>query len=372
MSDLTPSNPARVKSRIQEPAWVAAAAAVVQLVVLLGVRFTVVAIPWWLILVLTGVIAVTTYFAIRVVPHVVGRRRLENAIRLLQQIEHHDFTALDAASQVTIRDPGGDDSIDELEKAIIRTGHALRTEMENLKRVETYRKDYLGNVSHELKTPLFSIRGFAETLLNGAIERPEVRTEFVQKILRNSDRLANLASDLGEIAKIEMGELKMRRAPFQLADLVRDVIDEIEPIAQHKNVRLIAEAAAKLPPVMGDEDRIRQVLVNLVDNGVKYTNEGGHVKLAATAKGASVDIVVSDDGIGVAPEHVQRLTERFYRVDASRSRAQGGTGLGLAIVKHILSAHGQPLRIESRLGTGSSFSFSLPVATSDAALPHRV
>jgi two-component system phosphate regulon sensor histidine kinase PhoR len=232
----------------------------------------------------------------------------------------------------------------------------------NLERIETYRRDFLGNVSHELKTPIFAIRGFAETLLGGALEREDVRGEFVEKIRQNAIRLDNLANDLSEIAKIETGELTMKVRPFDVEALLREVVETLESRADAKGINLAYTVSPRLPKGLADDERIRHVLLNLVDNGIKYTNEGGSVGIAARAVGGRVRFTISDTGIGIAPQYIGRVTERFFRVDPSRSRSQGGTGLGLAIAKHILNAHGGQLRIASDPGHGSTFSFSLPVS----------
>ena len=305
-----------------------------------------------------------------VVSWIVGNRlvarRVRQAIDDLRKIEQRDFEAVNT-------EVPGSDEISELRGVIASAGKALETEITAMKRLETYRKDFLGNVSHELKTPIFSIRGFAETLRDGALERPGVRDSFIDKIIKNADRLSNLAQDLSEIAKIETGELKMKQTAFTLRSVVSEVVDSIDPRARNKEITVRCELPPDLPKVFADEGRIRQVLSNLVENGVKYSNPGDTVSVLANRQGDHVVIEVADDGIGIAPEHQSRITERFYRVDASRSRDQGGTGLGLAIVKHILNAHGQRLELQSEVGVGSTFRFSLPLqeATKREAVAER-
>ena len=187
---------------------------------------------------------------------------------------------------------------------------------------------------------------------------------FVEKILRNADRLGNLTRDLSEVARIEMGELEMTMEPFRLKSLAAEVLESLEPVAGRKNVHLRCRVPDDLPRVVGDRERLRQVLTNLIDNAVKYNNEGGHVEVSARRlPSGQVNVSIMDDGIGIPPQHIPRLTERFYRVDTSRSRSEGGTGLGLAIVKHILGAHGTQLLVESQPGNGSTFGFTLPAAT---------
>lgn len=282
--------------------------------------------------------------------------RLELARDLLRQIRRRSFENLERAyvSQ--------SDELNSLIWQVYRTGRALEKEIEELQRMENYRREFLGNVSHELKTPIFSIRGFTETLLEADPGDEATRRAFLEKILRNADRLANLVRDLTEISRLETGELQLQRAPFDLSALVGEVIESMEPLAVARQVLLRGDVPEKLPCVLGDRERLRQVLVNLVDNAIKYNNPGGFVEVRLTQWGDHVRVAVVDNGIGIAPQHIPRLTERFYRVDRSRSREQGGTGLGLAIVKHILNAHQTRLEIESTPGKGSTFAFQLPTA----------
>ncbi len=291
-------------------------------------------------------------------------RRLGLARRTLQDVRHHRFDSLEKLPV-----PRGDE-LDALVWQVYRTGLALEKEIGALKKLENYRREYIGNVSHELKTPIFAIQGFAETLLDGGLDDARVRRQFVEKILRHAQRLRLLTRDLAELSRIETGELKMEMAPFSLARVAAEVAEALELVAADRRVRLALRVPDGLPPAWGDRERIRQVLTNLVENGVKYNNAGGLVEVVARRlPEGGLKVTVADDGIGVAPQHVPRLTERFFRADASRSREQGGTGLGLAIVKHILAAHGSRLLVESKLGQGSSFGFTLPLAPMERALP---
>jgi two-component system phosphate regulon sensor histidine kinase PhoR len=284
-------------------------------------------------------------------------RRITLARTVLREIRRSRFENLEAA-----RLPRGDE-LNDLVWQVYRTGQVLEREMQDLRKTEVYRKEFLGNVSHELKTPIFAIRGFTETLLGGAVDDGRVNRSFLDKILRNSDRLGNLVRDLGEISRIESGELTMVMAPFDLRATVCEVVESLEPIARDRSVTLRTAVPAGLPRAVGDADRLRQVLVNLVDNAIKYNKPDGQVEVVARhVAGGRIKLSIVDDGIGIDPDHIPRLTERFYRVDRSRSRSQGGTGLGLAIVKHILAAHDAHLVVESRPGRGSTFGFSLRAA----------
>jgi len=251
-------------------------------------------------------------------------------------------------------------------RQVYRTGRALQEEIDELRKLENYRREYLGNVSHELKTPIFAIQGFAETLLDGAIDDDEVNRRFLERIIRHSQRLTNLTNDLTEISRIESGELKMTMKPWELGLLAGEVIESLDVEAGRNEIQLRKRIPDDLPRVIADRERIRQVLSNLITNGIKYNNAGGFVEIRAIRLPSGlVKTSVIDSGIGIERDQVPRLTERFYRVDKSRSRTKGGTGLGLAIVKHILEAHSQRLTIESLPGEGSTFSFFLPLESTD-------
>ncbi len=323
------------------------------------VSLTVAPMPLWAIVVSGLAMGVGGY----VVVYQLAVRRLRELERLLRAIEERSF---DDVGGVSIE---GGDELTRLGQLAKRSGASVMEEMEQMKKMESYRRDFIGNVSHELKTPIFAIKGFSETLLGGALEDPTVKRSFVEKILHNASRLENLARDLSEISRIETGELKMDISPFRIDLLIREVIETLEPRAGDKRIDLRYVVPMQLPLAMGDDERIRQVLVNLIDNAIKYSNEEGRVEVVARfVEPSAIKISVVDDGIGVMQEQIPRLTERFYRVDKSRSRSQGGTGLGLSIVKHILGAHGKKLKVQSTEGRGSTFGFSLDAAAAEMAV----
>lgn len=255
------------------------------------------------------------------------------------------------------------DELDALIRQVYRAGRTLQQEVERLQAAESFRREFLGDVSHELRTPIFAVSGFAETLLDGALEDEAVRRRFVEKILSAARRLEALSRDLGEIAQLESGRLQLAREPVDVRAVADEVADALERRAAEAGIALAVRIPPGLPPVSADRDRLRQVLSNLAENAVKYNDRGGSVELTARRLASGdVRIAVVDDGIGIPADALPRLTERFFRVDKSRSREAGGTGLGLSIVKHILEAHGQPLAVESRPGYGSAFAFTLPAA----------
>lgn len=246
-----------------------------------------------------------------------------------------------------------------------------------LKRLEATRRDFVGNVSHEIRTPLTAVRGYAETLRTGAIQDPERAEKFLRVIERHSERLSRLTDDLLALSDLELGRAALQRAPTQLAPLVDATIDVVRKKAEQGRVAVRSSIAADLPAFSADADRVTQILLNLVDNAVKYTEPGGEVVVSAAKvarlpmsvervaePGAWIEMSVADTGIGIPSRDIPRLTERFYRVDKARSRALGGTGLGLAIVKHIVQAHGGVLHIESELGRGTTVSVFLPCGES--------
>lgn len=292
-------------------------------------------------------------------------RRLELARQTLREARKRRFDALGKLPNATSER----DELDALIRQVYRAGRALQAEIERLERLESYRKDFLGDVSHELRTPIFAVSGFAETLLDGALDDDRVRTRFVEKILSNAHRLEALTRDLAQISKLETGRLSLTVRPFDLRALAVETVESLDRMATEAGVALAVRVPEHLPPALADRDRVRQVLTNLAENAIKYNEPGGKVEIAARERDGRVRVGVVDDGIGIPKEAIPRLTERFYRVDKSRSRAQGGTGLGLAIVKHILEAHGTRLAVDSRPGYGSTFSFTLDAAPADGLRP---
>src|SRR5439155_11406214 len=231
---------------------------------------------------------------------------------------------------------------------------AVLHDVSELRRLEQVRTEFVANVSHELRTPLTAIQGYVETLLGGAIAEPENAQRFLEIVLRHTERLGRLLGDLADLSNIELGKLALRLAETKLAPIVESVLEITWPRAESGRVALEAHVPDALPPVYADHDRVAQILINLVDNAVKYTPPGGRVSVsAAVVAGPAVEVSVRDSGVGISSADLPRVTERFYRVDKARSRELGGTGLGLAIVKHLVAAHGGNLQLESELGRGT-------------------
>ncbi len=229
-----------------------------------------------------------------------------------------------------------------------------------IRRLEQVRRDFVANVSHELRTPLASIKGFAETLEMGAISDPKNAVEFVNSISKQADRMTALVEDLLDLAAIESGERVPLIEPVAMKDLLEDVVAGLKPLAGRRNLELRSDIAAGLPAAAGDRNQLRQVFVNLLENALKFTQAGSVVVTAAVA-GDRLMASVTDTGVGIPAQDLDRIFERFYRVDKARSREMGGTGLGLSIVKHLVETHGGSVRVESSVGRGSVFTVSLPI-----------
>ncbi len=236
-----------------------------------------------------------------------------------------------------------------------------------LQQLEQLRRDLVANVSHELKTPIAALRAHLENLLDG-VEKPDPET--LQVMLSQSERLGRLVEQLLDLSRLESGDVPLERGPVELAPLVDQVLSEIDVARSGRRVAVASSLPADLPPVLADRERIHQVLFNLLDNAVRFTPPGGRVEVRASRHDGSCEVSVQDTGVGIAPEHLPRLFERFYRVDPARSQKEGGTGIGLAIARSVVEAHGGHIRAESEMGKGSEFTFDLPVAPA-AASPTR-
>ena len=235
-------------------------------------------------------------------------------------------------------------------------------DMTDILKLEKTRRDFVANVSHELKTPVSIIKGYSETLLDGALDDRENARNFLQLIHDDADRLSRLVDDLLRLSAIESGQLLPDLKPCSAADIVAGTLSRFRQIADAKSIEITNNVPSRLPEILADENMVEEVLINLVDNALKYTHDNGKVTVAAEESGDYLKISVSDNGIGIQKDKINRLVERFYRVDPGRSIKLGGTGLGLSIVKHIVQVHGGEVGVESRLGEGSVFFFTLLIA----------
>lgn len=252
-------------------------------------------------------------------------------------------------------------SIDEVRVDVEVWAAHHKEEIEELRENEIFRKEFLLNLSHELKTPVFAIQGYVDTLINGALDKPEVNKKFLGNAAKNVTRLVNLINDLDEISRLESGEQLLYKETFIIQDLIEDVFETLSINAEEKQIKCSIKKGCEIPlNVYADKEKIRQVLINLVDNAIKYGKEYGIVEGSVySMEGKRILVEITDDGAGIAEEHLPRIFERFYRTDLARTRKIGGSGLGLSICKHIIEAHGQTMHVRSKIDVGTSFGFTL-------------
>ncbi len=253
--------------------------------------------------------------------------------------------------------------LEEVEAQVNRWAADKDQKIASLEELEEYRRNYLGNVSHELKTPLFSLQGFLHTLLDGGIHDPEVAVSFLQKAAKNAERLQTIVEDLESISQVESGKLQMDFTIFDIQKLTEEVFEELEVKAKERGIKLQFKEGAKNGwLVKADKEMVRQILTNLIANSIKYGKQNGVTKLSFYDMDKIVLVEVNDNGIGIPRHHHKHVFDRFYRVDSGRSRAAGGSGLGLAIVKHLVEAHEQSIHLRSTENVGSTFGFTLEKA----------
>ncbi len=248
----------------------------------------------------------------------------------------------------------------QLGERVSEMSQKTATELDTMKEMETYRKEYIGNISHELKTPLFTIQGYVETLMDGAVENLAVRDKYLSRIDTSVERLLDIVKDLDMINQFESGEIDLTITEFDINILVREMIDLLDLEAQKTNAKMQLQAAQQQIFVKADRQRISQVLVNLISNAIHYANrDNALIQVIIKPLNHKVLIEIKDNGMGIKPEALPRIFERFYRVESSRNRRDGGSGLGLAIVKHILEAHHENIEVHSVYLEGTTFSFTL-------------
>lgn len=306
-----------------------------------------------------GLLLMVTFSVVYVISARLHNERLDHLYDVVKNISRKKFEHYDDLN-------GRKDELDLIVNRSIKASDTVSQELARLNKIENYRKEFIGDISHELKTPIFAIQGFIETLLNGAIHDKNVNELFLKKAMRNVNRLIYLTNDLMEISRLETGELKSSIQDMYLRDVVLDVVESLQYKAQKEDIEIRVKDFDKNLQVKADRNQVKQVLVNLIENGMKYNKPGGHVEIGITQYKKSKEkilLYVKDSGIGIDKKDLKRVTERFFRVDKSRSRDKGGTGLGLAIVKHIVEAHGEKLLIESTPEIGSTFSITLTRAT---------
>ena len=313
---------------------------------------------WWIPLVTFAVLFIIAYF----LTDFVIQRFIYRKIKLIYKFIYQ--TKATKREEFYYKTILPQKSMEEVSEDVEKWAEQRKEEIEMLKRNEAYRKEFLQNLSHEFKTPVFAIQGYVDTLLDGALEKQEVNRKFLENASRNVDRLVNLIDDLDEISRLESGEVVLQKSNFVIQDLIREVFESLSIKATNKNVRCSIKKGCESPiTVFADKEKTRQVLINLVDNAIKYGKQNGTIEASIyNTDGKNILVEISDDGSGIGEEHLPRIFERFYRTDYGRSRNIGGTGLGLAICKHIVEADGHSIHVRSKLDIGTTFGFTLDKA----------
>lgn len=301
-----------------------------------------------------GISFCAAYILIRLVLEFLFFRHINSIHEALDTIKDQELANLTKPTNKISLNP-----LKRINRDIYTYAQNKQREIQELKRMETFRREFIADVSHELKTPIFAAQGFVHTLLDGAVEDKKVRTKFLKKAAKSLDGLDLLVHDLLTISQMETGEIKMHFENFDIVALTREVIDQLEGKAEKRNIKVTLEDSKQQHFVKGDYQRIYQVMMNLVSNGIKYTRKEGQVSIRFEEQDGQIITYVKDNGRGIPPKDLKRIFERFYRVEKSRSKEKGGTGLGLAIVKHIMEGHDSTVQVESEVDVGSTFSFKL-------------
>ncbi|WP_420577155.1 sensor histidine kinase [Ekhidna sp.] len=298
----------------------------------------------------------SSYILVRLVLEFLFFRQIETIYESLKKLKESEITLRGRASSVN--------PLKRINREISSFARSKEREIEELKERENFRREFIADVSHELKTPIFAAQGFVHTLLDGAINDKEVRKKFLKKAARSLDALDLLVQDILTISQIESGEIKMHFENFDMREMCNEILEQLEDKADKKGVELKMTKKYKDPIIVrGDYRRIYQVMLNLISNAIKYTKKGGQAKISfKEMPNERIRITVTDNGRGIPDSDISRIFERFYRVEKSRSREKGGTGLGLSIVKHILESHDSEIFVESEYKVGSTFYFELEKA----------
>jgi two-component system, OmpR family, phosphate regulon sensor histidine kinase PhoR len=311
-------------------------------------------LPWFSLLLAELILFIAQYYLIRYFLE----KFIYDKIKLIYKSIHSLKRTKEEKRELKASSKG--DLIGSVNEQVMDWARDRGEEIEELKKLETYRREFLANVSHELKTPLFNLQGFTLTLLDGGLEDPEINRDYLEKTQKNIERMITIVEDLEIISRLESGEARPVITRFDIVALTKEVFEFLEPKTRTNTIELIFgnDHYGEIQ-VLADKEKIREVMINLVDNSIKYGREQGRTKVSFYEMDENILVEVSDNGIGIDEEHISRLFERFYRVDKHRSRSGGGSGLGLAIVKHIIEAHNQTVNVRSAPGVGSTFAFTV-------------
>lgn len=298
----------------------------------------------------------STYLLVWVTFEFLVFKEIGEIYEVLNKLRKKDFSFAQEINETKSSNP-----LKRINQEIYTYAYNRNKEIEELRKIEVFRREFLADVSHELKTPVFAAQGFVHTLLDGAIDDKKVRGKFLKRAAKSLDNLDMLIHDLLTLSQIETGETKMHFEHFNIVETAREVIEQLETKVEKKKLHISFDQEYDAPIyVYADGERIYRVLMNLVSNAIKYTDEG-EIIMGFDLGAKEVHVYVRDTGRGIPPEHINRVFERFFRVEKSRSKEKGGTGLGLAIVKHIMEAHNSKVSVTSAVGKGSTFSFKLPL-----------
>jgi two-component system phosphate regulon sensor histidine kinase PhoR len=347
-----------IKTKEKASLWLAFVAAVVVAVIMI-----VCGVTWWLVAcIAVAMFVVMALFSLQMIKSYVAYKLKPIYSMVLSRHVH----------TTEIVDQMKDKHVEDISEELTAWVEDNDKEIARLKQNEVFRKQYLGNVAHELKTPIFNIQGYISTLLDGGLEDDLINRKYLERAEKSIDRLINIVNDLDTIAKLENDMNRLNMTKFDIVALTKEISEQLEMEAAKRDIKLSVKGADSLPSmfwVTADKHFIGQVLVNLIINSIKYGKEGGTTRVKFRDMMDKVLVEVEDTGVGISKEDMPRIFERFYRVDKGRSREQGGTGLGLAIVKHIVEAHGERITVRSELGVGSTFAFpvkkELPQATEE-------
>lgn len=310
---------------------------------------------WYVLIVIICIIFIGSFMLIRFMLE----KYIYRKVKLIYKIIHKSKTSVKDKSAIT----QDEHILQRVSDEVAEWAESQEREIESLKKLEKYRRAFIGNVSHELKTPIFTIQGYIHTLLDGGLYDENINYNYLQKAAANVERLQNIVDDLEVISKLETGSIALDLQHFDIKELTKEVISDAQFQAKEKDITIkLKDGADKSFVVSADRDNITQVLNNLIVNSIKYGKQNGITKIGFYDMDKYVLVEVSDNGIGIEEQHLKHLFDRFYRVDKSRSRNMGGSGLGLAIVKHILEAHNQTINVRSTPGVGSTFGFTLAKA----------
>ena len=310
-------------------------------------------VAWWIVAcVAVGVFALMSLFSLFMMKQYVAYK-LKPIYSMVLSRDVHTTEIVDEMK---------DKHVENISEELTAWADDNDKEIARLKQNETFRKQYLGNVAHELKTPIFNIQGYISTLLDGGLEDDLINRKYLERAEKSIDRLINIVNDLDTISKLENDMNRLKMEEFDIVALTKEIAEQLEIEAAKRSIRLSVKGADSLPSpfwVVADKHFVGQVIVNLITNSIHYGKDGGTTRIRFRDMANKVLVEVEDTGIGIPKEDMPRIFERFYRVDKGRSRGQGGTGLGLAIVKHIVEAHGERITVRSELGTGTTFAFPL-------------